>query len=167
MSRKFPIDDKILQFINTLNKNVNDERIPPRINKAISMFRREKNLLYVDKDDDSLKAVIKSQTKPNQLEYAISLKSNGDFFCGTQNLYPCGGLRGKVCKHIILALIAVIKSGVGTQNEMIKWVGNTLSHKPKFIKPEATEIFIKYKYALEGKIEWRPIEVLPEDFMAF
>ena len=167
MSRKFPIDDKILRFINTLNKNINDERIPPRINKAISMFRREKNLLYIDKDDDSLKAIIKSQTKPNQLEYAISLKSNGDFFCGTQNLFPCGGLRGKVCKHIILALIAVIKSGVGTQNEMIKWVDNTLSHRPKFIKSEATEIFIKYKYALEGKIEWRPIEVLPEDFMAF
>ncbi|MFX1410386.1 MAG: hypothetical protein ACFFA6_08535 [Promethearchaeota archaeon] len=167
MSRKLPIDDKILRFINTLNKNINDERIPPRINKAISMFRREKNLLYIDKDDDSLKAVIKSQTKPNQLEYAISLKSNGDFFCGTQNLFPCGGLRGKVCKHIILALVAVIKSGVGTQNEMIKWVDNTLSHRPKFIKSEATEIFIKYKYALEGKIEWRPIEVLPEDFMAF
>ncbi len=167
MNKNFPIDDRILLFIDKLKKSINDEKIPPRIDKAIRMFRREKNLLYIDKDNNSLKAVIKSQTKPDQLEYAISLKRNGEFFCGTQNLFPCGGLRGKICKHIILALIAVIKSGVGTRNDMINWVENTITHRPKFIKPEATEIFMKYQYALEGKIEWRPVEVLPEDFMAF
>lgn len=167
MGKNFPINDKILQFVYKLKKSINDEKIPPRIDKAIRMFRREKNLLYIDKNNNSLKAVIKSQTKPNQLEYAISLKSNGEFFCGTQNLYPCGGLRGKICKHIILALIAAIKSGAGTINELINWVDNTITHRPKFLKSDATEIFMKYQYALEGKIEWRPVEILPEDFMAF
>lgn len=82
MNKNFPIDDRILLFIDKLKKSINDEKIPPRIDKAIRMFRREKNLLYIDKDNNSLKAVIRSQTKPDQLEYAISLKRNGEFFVG-------------------------------------------------------------------------------------
>ncbi|MFX1268337.1 MAG: hypothetical protein ACFFAK_10300, partial [Promethearchaeota archaeon] len=77
------------------------------------------------------------------------------------------GLRGKICKHIILALIATVKSNQGTVNELIKWVDNTKGIKPKLNKPQATAIFVRYENALEGKIEWRPIEILPEDFMAF
>jgi hypothetical protein len=160
-------DDKILKFVTKLKNSIRDESIPPRISKAIKMFKKESNLLYIDKTDDSLKAVIKSQTHPDKLEYAISLNSNGNFFCGTQNLFPCGGLRGKICKHIILALIATIKSNQGSVDEMIRWVDNTKSIKPKFMKPQATAIFVKYQNAIDGIIEWRPVEILPEDFMAF
>lgn len=161
------VSEDILKFVDKLNSSIRDEKIPPRINKAIRMFRKESNLLYVDKTDNSLRAIVKSQTHPDKLEYAVSLNSDGNFFCGTQNLYSCGGLRGKICKHIILALIATIKSKQATINEIISWVNNTISFKPKLIKPEATAIFLKYQNAVEGKIEWRPVEILPEDFMAF
>ena len=161
------VDNKILQFVDKIKFTIRDETIPPRITKAIRMFKKESNLLYIDKDNESLRAIVKSQTHPDKLEYAILLNSDGSFFCGTQNLYPCGGLRGKICKHIILALIATIKSNQGTVNELIKWVDNTKGIRPKLIKPQATAIFVRYYNALEGKIEWRPVEILPEDFMAF
>jgi hypothetical protein len=161
------VDNKILKFVDKIKFTIRDETIPPRITKAIRMFKKESNLLYIDKDNESLRAIVKSQTHPDKLEYAILLNSDGSFFCGTQNLYPCGGLRGKICKHIILALIATIKSNQGTVNELIKWVDNTKGVRPKLIKPQATAIFVRYYNALEGKIEWRPVEILPEDFMAF
>lgn len=161
------VDNKVLQFVDKIRFTIRDETIPPRITKAIRMFKKESNLLYIDKDNESLRAIVKSQTHPDKLEYAILLNSDGSFFCGTQNLYPCGGLRGKICKHIILALIATIKSNQGTANELIKWVDNTKGIRPKLIKPQATAIFVRYQNALEGKIEWRPVEILPEDFMAF
>ncbi len=161
------VDNKVLQFVDKIRFTIRDETIPPRITKAIRMFKKESNLLYIDKDGESLRAIVKSQTHPDKLEYAILLNSDGSFFCGTQNLYPCGGLRGKICKHIILALIATIKSNQGTANELIKWVDNTKGIRPKLIKPQATAIFVRYQNALEGKIEWRPVEILPEDFMAF
>jgi len=160
-------DNSILKFVREINSSIQDEKIPPRIDKAIKMYKKEVNLLYIDKNDEFFKAVIKSQTHPEKLEYAVKLSSNGTFFCGTQNLFPCGGLRGKICKHIILALIAVIKSNQGTIDEMIKWVNKTKVNKPYFDKNEATGIFLKYQHALEGVIEWRPVELLPEDFIAF
>ncbi|MFX0077431.1 MAG: hypothetical protein ACFE96_18465 [Candidatus Hermodarchaeota archaeon] len=160
-------DNIILKFLNKLKSSIEDEKIPPRIEKAISMYKKEINLLYIDKTDDSFKAVVKSQSHPDQLEYAVKLSSKGRFFCGTQNLRPCGGLRGKICKHIILALIAVIKSNQGSVDEMINWVERTKLYRPFFNKDEATSIFLKYSNALEGVIEWRPVEVLPEDFFAF
>lgn len=163
---KKQVDVEIKKFVDKLNKTIRDPKVPPRISKAISMFKKQKNLLYLDKDGVELKAVIKSQTN-DTLDYAISIKNDGKFFCGTQNLRPCGGLRGKICKHIILGLIAAVKSGEANIDGMIDWVQNTKNFKPFLEKDEATEIFVKYKCALDGEIEWRPVELLPEDFIAF
>ena len=160
-------DNNIWKFVTKLNSSISDEKIPPRIDKAITMYKREVNLLYIDKTNESLKAVVKSQTNPNNLEYAVKISSEGKFFCGTQNLHPCGGLRGKICKHVILALIAAIKSGQGNIDELIKWVEKSKTYKPTLDKAEATAIFMKYQNAIEGVIEWRPVEILPEDFFAF
>ncbi len=86
------VDNKVLQFVDKIRFSIRDETIPPRITKAIRMFKKESNLLYIDKDIESLRAIVKSQTHPDKLEYAILLNSDGNFFYGTQNLYPCGGL---------------------------------------------------------------------------
>jgi len=147
------ISENIVSFVSELNSTLRDQTIPPRIDKAIKMYKKETNLLYIEKENEFLTAVIKSQTHPKELEYAVKLNKDGSFFCGTQNLHPCGGLRGKICKHIILALFAAIKSKQGTKEELIKWVQNTNFQKPSLDKTEATRIFLKYQNALEGKIE--------------
>lgn len=161
------IDDNISSFLGKLLKEIHKSNLPPKIQKAIRMFKKEKNLLYVDKTDEVLRSVIKSQTNPEKLEYSCSVYHDGRFFCGTQNLRPCGGLRGSICKHIILTLIASIKQNIISERELIDWIKKTIDNTPVLLKPEATAIFLKYKNALEGKIEWRPVEVYPEDFIAF
>lgn len=115
------LDTNLLNFIKSLEHSLNS-MVYGKVDKAISMFKRERNLLYITRESDAISAVIKSQSHPYELEYAIKLNSDGSFFCGTQNLRPCGGLRGQICKHIILALIAVIKSKEATPNELIEWV---------------------------------------------
>ncbi|TFG30172.1 MAG: hypothetical protein EU532_01670 [Promethearchaeota archaeon] len=167
MVKKPELEDNLKAFTNEILRNFGDYYIGPKVMKAISMFRKERNLLYIDKTEGAFKAVIKSQSQPHKYEYACTLRSDGSYFCSSQNLYRCGGLRGGVCKHIILSLIAIIKQGNSTSKELIGWLKNSLNKKAILDKPEATAIFLKYKNALEGKIEWRPVEIYPEDFMAF
>jgi len=167
MAKKQPLDKKLKGFVDDVLKNFNDSYIGPKVEKAIAMFRKERNLLFIDKSDEGFKAVIKSQSHPGVYEYACSLKSDGSYFCSSQNLYRCGGLRGGICKHIILSLIATIKQCNASNKELIDWVKKSLNQKADLNKSEATSIFLKYKNALEGKIEWRPVEIYPEDFMAF
>ncbi len=169
---KIQFDERLSQFQRDLMNAIQHSNLAPKIHKAINMLRREKNLLYIEKTEGNLKAVVKSQTNPKKLEYACSIKADGTFFCGTQNLRPCGGLRGSICKHIILTLIATVKQGYMPNYELIDWVKKTINNRPKLNKPEATSIFLHYKDTINGnlnavnQIEWRPVEILPEDFMA-
>jgi len=167
MAKKKPLEGNLKIFVDDIVDNLSNYYVGPKVQKAITMFRKERNLLYIDKTEDGFKAIIKSQSQPDKYEYACVLKRDGSYFCSSQNLYRCGGLRGGICKHIILALIATIKQGNATNNELIEWVRKSLNHIAVLNKSEATAIFLKYKNALEGKIEWRPVEIYPEDFIAF
>ena len=161
-------DSSILTFIAGLTRANADPTLVPKIEKAIAMFKKERNLLYIDSDPGAgtMRAVIKSQTHPDELEYAVFLNKAGKFFCTTQNLHPCGGLRGQICKHIVLGLVALVKSGAMDGRELSSWVEQTAANRPALDKDEATQIFVKYKNALSGDSIWRPVEILPEDFMA-
>lgn len=169
---KIQLDERLSDFRRDLMNSIQHSNLAPKVYKAINMLRREKNLLYIEKAEGNLKAVVKSQTNPKKLEYACSIKADGSFFCGTQNLYPCGGLRGTICKHIILTLIATVKEGYMKNDELIDWVKKTINNRPKLNKSEATSIFLHYKDVINGnldavkQIEWRPVEILPEDLMA-
>jgi hypothetical protein len=165
---KKQMDEGVKNFLTFLLGAFQNTEIESKVEKAIKMFRKERNLLFIDKTDETLKAVIKSQTHPEELEYACTIGQDGTYFCCTQNLHRCGGLRGGICKHILLSLIASIKQGSGMDKELLEWVRNSMRQPAAVLdKKEATVIFLKYKNALDGKIEWRPVEVYPEDFMAF
>lgn len=161
-------DDSILTLVKEITQSNADPALVTKITKAITMFKKERNLLYIDGDPvaGTMKAVIKSQTHPDELEYAVFLNKAGRFFCTTQNLRPCGGLRGQICKHIVLGMIAIAKSGTMDSRDLSGWVRQTINNRPALDKDEATQIFLKYKDALDGKLDWRPVEILPEDLMA-
>ncbi|NMC05390.1 MAG: hypothetical protein GYA24_09270 [Candidatus Lokiarchaeota archaeon] len=162
-------DSSVRDMLAALVRDNPDPALGPKMEKAIAMFKKERNLLYIDLEPSAraLRAVIKSQSHPDDLEYAVYIDHAGHFFCTTQNLRPCGGLRGQICKHVLLALVAAAKSGDGDARELSRWVSSTSATKPVLDKNEATQIFMKYKDALSGILAWRPVELLPEDFMAF
>jgi len=136
-----------------------------KIDKATKMLQAEKFQLFNDITDQHLAGVVKSQTDPD-LVYACRVESNGHYACCTQNLNICGGLRGSICKHLLVLIIGLVKAGQLDPATIDTWVAKTRSIKPELDKEVMGEIFIRYKGAEAGQVDWRPTETVPEDYYA-
>src|SRR5205807_1830726 len=110
--------------------------------------------------------VIRSQSSTDRV-YACTLCSDGSFSCGTQNLRVCGGLGGAICKHLLVLIVGLAKSGQVDLGRTYEWARASRSARPIFDKDEATALFLKYKGAEAGEIDWRPMETIPEDYHTF
>jgi len=137
-----------------------------RLDKATKMLKAEKFQLFADVKSDSLAGIVKSQNDPD-LVYSCRLTSEGAFACCTQNLNPCGGLRGALCKHLLVLIVGLTKGSQLDPTEVNKWVASSRLHQPALNKDVMTEILLKYKGAQAGELDWRPTETVPEDFYAF
>ncbi len=136
------------------------------LTKALKMLKKDRFELFVDVDGDALTGVVKSQTDPD-LVYACRLGEGGEFGCCTQNLNRCGGLRGGLCKHLLVLVVGLAQAGDADADTMDLWVQRARLHEA-FIDQEALgAILLRYKGAQAGEIDWRPAETVPEDFYAF
>ncbi|QEG32165.1 Secreted effector protein pipB2 [Gemmata obscuriglobus] len=138
---------------------------PSRIEKAADMLKAERFQLFADVTDTHLVGVVKSQSY-SDLVYSCRLASDGTFCCGTQNLNVCGGLKGALCKHLLVLVVGLAKSGKLDPAAADNWVTASKAHKPTLNKDALSETFLKYKGAEAGEIDWRPTETVPEDFYA-
>ena len=66
--------------------------------------------LFADVKDDALVGIVKSQSN-RDLVYSCRLDQDGSFACCTQNLRPCGGLRGALCKHLLVLIVGLTRAG--------------------------------------------------------
>jgi hypothetical protein len=136
-----------------------------KIKKATSMLKAERFQLFNDITADHMSGVVKSQTDPD-LVYACRIQNDGNYACCTQNLNICGGLRGSVCKHLLVLIIGLVKAQQLDPATIDGWVGKTQAQKPVLDKEKMGEIFVRYKGAEAGEIDWRPTETVPEDYYA-
>jgi hypothetical protein len=136
-----------------------------RMSKVTSMLRAERFQLFSEVTDEFVLGVVKSQTDPG-LVYACRLTKNGTFFCCTQNLNHCGGLRGALCKHLLVLSIGLAQSGMLDPTLANAWATASKKHKPSLDKDAATATFVRYKGAEAGEVDWRPTETIPEDYYA-
>jgi len=136
-----------------------------KIQKATKMLKAEKFQLFNDITDAHMSGVVKSQTDPD-LVYACRIESDGQYACCTQNLNICGGLRGSICKHLLVLIIGLVKAGRLDPGTIDGWVAKSRSTKPELNKETMGEIFIRYKGAEAGEVDWRPTETVPEDYYA-
>ncbi len=134
-----------------------------KIDKATKMLKAERFQLFNDITDSHMSGVVKSQTDPD-LVYACRLESDGHYACCTQNLNICGGLRGSVCKHLLVLIIGLTKAGALDPAMLDGWLSKTHKIKPELNKETMGEIFIRYKGAEAGEVDWRPTETVPEDY---
>lgn len=146
-------------FIAALNQKFD----AARLHKAGSMLKKEKFQLFAEVEPDSLRGVVKSQTDKD-LVYSCRLTSTGDFGCGTQNLKPCGGLQGALCKHLLVLIIGLAKAGELDAATVLHWINLSSRQKPQLDQDAASATFLKYKGAEAGELDWRPTETIPEDF---
>ncbi|MHA1973453.1 MAG: hypothetical protein ACTSW1_10695 [Candidatus Hodarchaeales archaeon] len=140
--------------------------------KALSMLKKEKHSLMVKEEDTQIYGVIKSQRNVDLL-YAVVMREDGTFLCGTQNLRRCGGLRGSgPCKHIYLMALVLMMTGTNP-GKILPWykkaehASYTIS---KADKETMRDIFEEYARVLSGElgqqeVEWREIETYPEDYL--
>ena len=138
---------------------------PQKIKKATKMLKAEKFQLFNDVTETYMSGVVKSQTDPD-LVYACRIESDGHYACCTQNLNVCGGLRGSPCKHLLVLIIGLVKAEKLDPTTIDGWVAKTHEVKPELDKEVMGEIFIRYKGAEAGEVDWRPTETVPEDYYA-
>ncbi|HEU0031451.1 MAG TPA: hypothetical protein VFQ53_12520 [Kofleriaceae bacterium] len=148
-------------FIKTLTANTDSSRMA----KVKSMLRADRFQLFSEVTDDHVTGVVKSQTD-GELVYACRLGKSGEFFCCTQNLNHCGGLRGALCKHVLVLIIGLTQSGQLGPELAHRWAAESRKKKPALDKDAATATFVRYKGAEAGEVDWRPTETLPEDYYA-
>ena len=137
----------------------------PKIDKATRMLKAERFKLFNDITDDHIAGVVKSQTDPD-LVYACRVSHEGHYACCTQNLNICGGLRGSVCKHLLVLIIGLVKAGELDPTTIDAWLARTHDVKAELDKELMGDIFIRYKGAEAGEVDWRPTETVPEDYYA-
>jgi hypothetical protein len=94
------------------------------------------------------------------------LGADGAFACCTQNLRPCGGLHGKLCKHLLVLLVGLAKAGQLDPTTAEHWAQASRKQRPVLDKDAMSETFLRYKGAEAGEIDWRPTETIPEDYYA-
>jgi hypothetical protein len=136
-----------------------------RMSKVTKMLRAERFQLFSEVTGEHVTGVVKSQTDAD-LVYACRLSSTGAFFCCTQNLNHCGGLRGALCKHILVLVIGLAQSGQLGPDLANAWAASSKKKKPALDKDAATATFVRYKGAEAGEVDWRPTETIPEDYYA-
>ncbi len=150
-------------LIEVLKKRLGD---PGRVDKTLSMLKKDGFSLFSDVSDERLEGVVKSQTE-RDLVYTCHLGRDGAFHCCTQHMNVCGGLRGKPCKHILTLVIGLTRAGVLPLSSANDWMIATLVKEPKLDKDRAADVLLRYRSAEAGELDWRPTETVPEDFYSY
>jgi uncharacterized protein YjbI with pentapeptide repeats len=120
-----------------------------RLKKALSMLKAQRFKLYAQVTDDCLVGVVKSQTDPD-LVYSCKLAADGSYACCTQNLRPCGGLHGSLCKHLLVLIVGLAKAGQLDPTLADRWALASRQEKPALDKDVMSETLIRYKGAEAG-----------------
>jgi len=148
-------------LVKKLNRSVEAQRMK----KATSMLKADRFQLFAEVDADHLVGVVKSQTDA-ELFYSCKLAADGSFACCTQNLNVCGGLRGALCKHLLVLVIGLVQGGQLEAAIADAWASASRKMKPVLDRDEMSQAFIRYKGAQAGEVDWRPTETMPEDYYA-
>ena len=150
------------QFMQRLRGKVD----PGKLANALTMLRAEKFQLFSEVAEDALVGVVRSQSSDSRV-YSCRLAHDGAFSCCTQNLRICGSLGGAICKHLLVLIVGLAKTGQINLAVVDQAIAASRRQRPIMDKDAATAVFLRYKGAEAGELDWRPTETIPEDYYAF
>jgi BRCT domain type II-containing protein len=148
-------------FVNQLYGNVD----PGKLGRALDMLRKDRFQLYTKLDADRLVGVVRSQSGSGSV-YASWLTRDGRYGCSQPSLEDCMGLQGSTCKHLLVLVVGLARTGGMPMADALAWVRSAGTKGPGKDVELASETFIQYKGAEAGEVDWRPTETIPEDFYA-
>jgi len=137
-----------------------------KLGRALKMLKGEAFKLYARKNDDHVIGVVRSQTGSSTV-YASWLNYEGKYGCATLGLDECMGLKGTVCKHLLVLIVGLTGAGEMDAATAYAWLKSAQGKRQKNNEELVTSTFIEYKGAQVGEIDWRPTETIPEDYYAF
>jgi hypothetical protein len=137
-----------------------------RLDKALAMLRSDRFQLFSQADDTGLVGIVRGQSDRRRV-YSCRLGSDGSFSCCTQRLFVCNGLHGSLCKHLLVLIVGLTRSGKLDPDSVDRWVQASRSKRPALDKDAASAVFLRYKGAEAGEVDWRPTETIPEDYYTF
>ncbi|MBO6933355.1 MAG: hypothetical protein JJ863_00215 [Deltaproteobacteria bacterium] len=158
-------DEKVTDLPSFL-KGIESRADRSKLRKALKMLKADRFELFNDVRDTEVIGVVKSQTDA-KLRYACRLGADGSYSCCTQNLNVCGGLRGSMCKHLLVLVVGLVQARELDPTLADAWIEKTIGIKALLDRDAMSEVFLRYQGAEAGEVDWRPTETVPEDFYAF
>ena len=137
-----------------------------KLGRALAMLKAESFKLFVHLTDEQLVGVVRSQTGSGTV-YASWLTPEGRYGCSQPDLTDCMGLQGSPCKHLLVLLVGLARTGQMDMVRAFNWIRAAAGKRPGHNQDLAAETFLQYKGAQAGEIDWRPTETIPEDFYAY
>jgi hypothetical protein len=150
------------QFMDRLRFKVDGGRLA----NALQMLKAERFQLFSEVEENYVVGVVRSQSSAARV-YSCRLAAGGTYSCCTQNLRVCGGLGGGVCKHLLVLIVGLARKGQVNLGEVDRWVSCSRGQRHIMDREAASAVFLRYKGAEAGEVDWRPTETIPEDFYAF
>jgi hypothetical protein len=135
-----------------------------KLGRALDMLRKDRFQLYSRLDEQRLVGVVRSQKSSGV--YAPWLTPDGHYGCSQPDLEECMGLQGSPCKHLLVLVVGLARTGGMTLQQGLAWIRATHRKPPRDNDELCAETFLQYKGAEAGEIDWRPTETIPEDFYA-
>jgi len=136
-----------------------------KLGRALDMLRKDRFQLYTKLDGERLVGVVRSQSGSGNV-YASWLGFDGHYGCAQPDLEDCMGLQGECCKHLMVLVVGLARTGQMTHGQALQWMEATAGKGPRKNDELCAETFIQYKGAEAGEVDWRPTETIPEDFYA-
>jgi hypothetical protein len=156
-----PVPLKLDLFVRKLDQLVD----PGRRSRAIQMLKGERFQLYSAVDAEGLAGVVRSQTTAGVV-YSCRLDARGRFGCCSQDLAACLGLRGALCKHLLVLIVGLARAGEVEPETVLAWVEASRACTPTVDTEGMGETLLRYQAAQAGECDWRPTETIPEDYYA-
>jgi hypothetical protein len=138
---------------------------PSKLKRALDMLRAERFQLFAEVRQGRVVGVVRSQSTSKRV-YACRLAEDGSYACCTQNLRTCVVSRDSPCKHLLVLVLGLVNAGQFAPEAAIEWLERSRGQEGRPDKEETTAIFLRYKGAEAGTVDWRPTETIPEDFYA-
>jgi hypothetical protein len=136
-----------------------------KLGRALDMLRKDRFQLFTKLDGEHLVGVVRSQSGSGSV-YASWLGFDGHYGCAQPDLEDCMGLRGATCKHLMVLVVGLARTGQMALPQALQWMEATGGKGPKKNHELCAGAFIQYKGAEAGEVDWRPTETIPEDFYA-
>ena len=136
-----------------------------KLGRALDMLRKDRFQLYTKLDGEHLVGVVRSQSGSGNV-YASWLSSEGHYGCAQPDLEDCMGLQGTTCKHLMVLVVGLARTGQIALPQALHWMQAASGKGPRKNNQLCAETFIQYKGAEAGEVDWRPTETIPEDFYA-